>query len=496
MTLSFALRSADPAALDTPLLAVLIPAGGGRPEVLVALDDRLGGAIGRSFERRDFRGTRDETLHIVGGPSGPQRVLLVGAGSGDAAAIRRAASIAGRQAAKMGVESMAIIAPTSTGAAGGAGDAVEAVVIGVAAGAWEYRDLKSPPGPDERRNALREVTVLDSATDQARASLANGEALAHGYALARRLAQMPGNVCTPDLLAETARELAERHGLGITVLGRADMEREKMGAFLSVAQGTPQDPKLITLEYRGGAEGSEPVVLVGKGLCFDTGGISIKPADRMEFMKFDMCGAAGVLGAMEALGRMRLPVNVVGIIGTTTNMPSGTAVKPGDVVTSHLGKSIEVINTDAEGRLVLADLLSYAKRFQPAVVLDAATLTGACVIALGHNATGVFGVDEALVNEVLAAARRASEPGWPLPVWDDYKEQIKSDVADVKNTGGRAAGAITAALFLKEFVDGFPWVHLDIAGTAYSESDLVAIPRGPTGTPVGTFVEFIRARAT
>jgi leucyl aminopeptidase len=306
---------------------------------------------------------------------------------------------------------------------------------------------------------------------------------------------MPGNLCTPDYLADTGREIAKRHGLKVTVLGRAEMEREKMGSFLSVAQGTPQDPKLVCLEYRKGGKGA-PVVLVGKGLCFDTGGISIKPAQGMEAMKFDMCGAAGVLGAMEAIAGMGLEVNVVGIIGATTNMPSGTAVKPGDVVQAASGKFIEVINTDAEGRLVLADLLFYAKRFEPAAVVDAATLTGACVIALGNTATGVFGSDEALVREVLAASMRAGEPGWQLPLWDEYKELIKSDVADVKNTGGRAAGSITAALFLQEFAEGYPWVHLDIAGTAYSESDLVAMPKGPTGVPVGTFVELVRGRAS
>jgi leucyl aminopeptidase len=281
----------------------------------------------------------------------------------------------------------------------------------------------------------------------------------------------------------------------VTVLGRAEMEREGMGSFLCVAQGTPQDPKLIALEYRRGRPGSPPVVLVGKGLCFDTGGISIKPAQSMELMKFDMCGAAGVLGAFEAIGRLQLPVNVVGLIGATTNMPSGTAIKPGDVVRASNGKHVEIINTDAEGRLVLADVLVYAKRFNPAAVVDAATLTGACVIALGHTATGVMGSDDALVQEVIAAGRRSGEPGWPLPMWDDYRELIKSDVADVKNSGGRPAGTISAALFLKEFVEGYPWVHLDIAGTAYSETDLVTIPRGPTGVPTGTFVEFVRGRA-
>jgi leucyl aminopeptidase len=278
------------------------------------------------------------------------------------------------------------------------------------------------------------------------------------------------------------------------VLGRAEMEAEGMGSFLSVAQGTPEDPKLIAIEYRGGRDGEKPVVLVGKGLCFDSGGISIKPAQGMEWMKFDMSGAGGVLGAMETIGRLKPPVNVVGLVGSTTNMPSGTAVKPGDVVRASNGKYIEIINTDAEGRLVLADVLVYAKRFEPAAVIDAATLTGACVIALGHTATGVMGSDDALVQEVLDAGRRAGEPGWALPMWDDFKELIKSDVADVKNSGGRPAGTITAALFLQEFVDGFPWVHLDIAGTAYTESDLTVIPRGPTGIPVGTFVEFVRRR--
>jgi leucyl aminopeptidase len=328
---------------------------------------------------------------------------------------------------------------------------------------------------------------------EARDAVAHGAAIGEGTDLARRLAMMPGNLCTPEFLADTAAELAKRFGLEHTVLGRAEMEKEGMGAFLCVAQGTPQDPKLIVLEHKG-AKG-KPVTLVGKGLCFDTGGISIKPAQGMESMKFDMCGAAGVLGAMLAIAAMKLPVHVVALIGSTTNMPSGTAVKPGDVVKASNGKSIEIINTDAEGRLVLADVLAYAKRYDPAVVLDAATLTGACVIALGHTATAVLGSDDAVVEEVLAAGKRSGELAWSLPMWDDYKELIKSDVADVKNSGGRPAGTITAALFLKEFADGYPWAHLDIAGTAYAEGDLTYIPKGPTGIPVGLFVEFVRGRA-
>ncbi|HKG95211.1 MAG TPA: leucyl aminopeptidase, partial [Gemmatimonadaceae bacterium] len=405
-------------------------------------------------------------------------------------ALRRAATLAGRQAHRMGVGRLAWY----SGDLDAAG--AESVVVGLGAGSWEYRELKTPPKEEERRTPLTEAVILTSGdAGPAEAGLAAGQALDAGYALARRLGMMPGNLCTPDYLAQTAREIGERHGLRVTVLGRDEMEGLKMGSFLSVAQGTSQDPKLISLEYQGGAKGDKPVALVGKGLCFDTGGISIKPAQGMEHMKFDMCGAAGVLGAMEAIARLRLRVNVVGLVGSTTNMPSGDAVKPGDVVQAASGKYIEVINTDAEGRLVLADVLTYAKQFEPVAVVDAATLTGACVIALGHVATGVFGTDEGLIQEVLAAGKRAAEPGWALPLWDEYKEQIKSDVADIKNTGGRPAGSITAALFLKEFAEGYPWVHLDIAGTAYSESDLVVLPKGPTGVPVGTFVGFVRGRA-
>ena len=489
MALALSVRRADLAALDTPLLVVALGAQPQLDDALRPLDGVLGGALGRSLERRDFRGARDETLHLAGGAGGVQRVLLVGVGTGDRPnALRRAAALAARRAHGMGVGRLAFHA-------GALSDTeLENVAIGLAMGPWEYRDLKSPVPEAERRAPLTEAVILVAEEGQARKALANGDAIATGYDLARRLAMMPGNLCTPDFLAATAKDIADRHKMKLTVLGRAEMEKEKMGSFLCVAQGTPEDPKLIALEYRKG-KGGAPLVLIGKGLCFDTGGISIKPADRMEYMKFDMCGAAGVLGAMEAIARLGLQIDVVGIVGATTNMPSGTAVKPGDVVQAASGKFIEIINTDAEGRLVLADLLFYARRFEPAAVVNAATLTGAIVVGLGHTATGVFANDDALAGELLAAGRRASEPGWQLPMWDDYKELIKSDVADIKNTGGRAAGSITAALFLKEFAEGYPWVHLDIAGTAYSETDLVALPKGPTGVPVGTFVEFVRGRA-
>ena len=271
-------------------------------------------------------------------------------------------------------------------------DEVEAAGLGLIAGAWDFKELKTPPPADEQRAPLEEATILAADVAARDAGLRGRIAIGEGHSLARRLGMLPGNVCTPDYLADTARDIAQaaRHeGRRCSVARR--WQREKMGSFLCVAQGTTQDPKLIALEYREGRRTRKPVALVGKGLCFDSGGISIKPAQGMEWMKFDMCGAAGVLGAMEAIGRLELPVNVVGLIGSTTNMPSGEAVKPGDVVQASNGKYIEIINTDAEGRLVLADVLSYAKRFSPAAVIDAATLTGACVIALGHTATGVHG---------------------------------------------------------------------------------------------------------
>jgi len=254
-----------------------------------------------------------------------------------------------------------------------------------------------------------------------------------------------------------------------------------------------EEPRFITLEYKGGGR-TPPVALVGKGITFDSGGISIKPADKMEEMKYDMSGAAAVLGTFEMLGQLKPPINVVGIIPSTENLPSGTAIKPGDVVRSHFGKTIEIVNTDAEGRLILADALSYARRFKPACVIDAATLTGAVVVGLGHHAIGLMGNDDHLMDEVRRAGDLAGERCWPLPLWDEYREHNKSEIADVKNSGGRPAGTITAAWFLREFVDGFPWAHLDIAGTAYTDSERPYLAKGPTGAGVRLFTEFILGR--
>jgi leucyl aminopeptidase len=337
---------------------------------------------------------------------------------------------------------------------------------------------------------------MDILSPNATAAMAEGSrvgvAIGAGQTLARGIQVLPGNVCTPSYVARTAEEIAGRYGFGITVLDKAAIVREGMGALMAVAQGSAEEPRFIALEYRG-AEGA-PVVLVGKGVTFDTGGISIKPAQNMEDMKYDMSGAAAVLGTFETLGRLKPPVHVVGLVPSTENMPSGTAVKPGDVVTSLLGKTIEIINTDAEGRLILCDALAYARRYQPACVLDIATLTGAIVVALGHTASGVMGTDDRLIEEVRSAGERSGERVWPLPLWDDYRDLMKSDIADVKNAGGRPAGSISAGWFLREFVDGFPWAHLDIAGTAYTDREDSTRVKGPTGVGVRLFSEFVLGR--
>jgi leucyl aminopeptidase len=490
--IALALRAGEPATMRVPLLAIALPQGATLPRALGPLDRVMGGVLTRALRSGDFRGNRDETLLLYGGDRGPERVLLVGVGSQlTLPAVSRAATLAGRRANALGVGRGAFWYDLAGAAA------LEHALLGGPLGAWEYRELRSPPKPSERRRPLASWTVFVPKLDAAaRDALRAARAVAEGQRLARTLAMMPGNLCTPEFIAQTARDIATRHKLSCTVRGRKEMEALGMHAFLAVAQGTPQDPKFVVLEYRGGKTDDAPVALVGKGICFDTGGISLKPADRMEWMKFDMCGAAGVLGAMEAIARLRLPINVIGAVGATTNMPSGTAVKPGDVVKAYNGKTIEIANTDAEGRLVLADVLSFvARQYRPRAMVDAATLTGAVVVALGNIATGVLGTDQGVVDEVLAAATRANEPGWQLPAWPEYREQMKSDVADIRNIGNKGAGTITATVFLAEFIEGTPWAHLDIAGTAYTETDLVALGRGPTGVPVRTFVEFVRERA-
>lgn len=489
MSLQFTTTKGDASRAAVPLLAVLLPASPKLPRALSALDKATKGALSLAIRRGDFSGGKDETLLVVNTGAGPQRVLLVGCATNDTKALTRAATLAGRKANALNVGTMAVWAEELQG------ERVEGMIIGLSLGAWEFRELMATPTTGKPRKPLASVRLYVENVAATKHALSAGVAVAEGQRLARRLAMLPGNICTPEFLADSAREIAKRHGMKLTVLGRKEMEKLGMGSFLAVAQGTTQDPKLIVLEYNGGKRGDAPVALVGKGLCFDTGGVSIKPAPGMETMKFDMSGAAGVLGAMEAIGHLKPAVNVVALVGSTTNVVDADAIRPGDVVRAGDGTTIEIQNTDAEGRLVLADVLHYAKRYNPQAVVDAATLTGAVVIALGNVTIGVMGNDQATVDDVLAASRRGGELAWQLPLFEEYKEQLKSDCADLRNIGGRGAGTITAGLFLQHFVGDMKWVHLDVAGTAYSETDLIVMPKGPTGVPVRTFVEFVRGRA-
>ncbi|HVH09454.1 MAG TPA: leucyl aminopeptidase [Gemmatimonadales bacterium] len=485
--------------VDTPLLAIALGQGAGVPPSLGDLDRAAGGMLGRAVTSGDFKGKRDETLLLY--PSGvkAQRLLLVGLGKpGDVTrnVIRRAAAVAAKRAQGVGARqfAFAVVAEARNGVS--AADLGQVVVEGAAQGAWVLTELKAKP-EDPKPGVEAVVVVCDA---QEMKGVATGErlgaAIGAGHGLTRYLQMLPGNVCTPTYLASRAKQLADEHGFTLTVLDAAQVRAEGMGALLAVAQGSVQEPRFIVLEHRGApAADAPPVVLIGKGVTFDSGGISIKPAQNMEDMKFDMSGAAAVLGTFEVLGQLKPKLNVVGIIPATENLPSGTAVKPGDVVKSHLGKTIEIINTDAEGRLILCDALSYARRYQPAAVLDIATLTGAVVVALGHAAIGVMGNDDTLIAEVREAGERAGERCWPLPLWEEYRDLLKSDIADVKNTGGRGAGTITGGWFLREFVEGFPWVHLDIAGTAYTEGEGPHQTKGPTAVGVRLFTEFILKRA-
>ncbi|PQJ96897.1 leucyl aminopeptidase [Chromatium okenii] len=323
-------------------------------------------------------------------------------------------------------------------------------------------------------------------------AIAHGAAIAGGMRLAKELGNLPGNICTPSYLAAQAVALEERcQALTVEVLEAEAMAALGMNALLSVARGSRQPPKLIVMTYEGGAPDEQPIVLVGKGLTFDAGGISLKPATEMDEMKYDMCGGASVLGVMEAACALNLPLNLVGVVPSSENLPDGDANKPGDIVTSMSGQTIEILNTDAEGRLILCDALTYCKRFDPALVIDIATLTGACVIALGKHATGLFSSDEALAAELLTAGDRAGDRAWRLPLWDDYQQQLDTNFADMANVGGREGGAITAACFLSRFTKEYRWAHLDIAGVAW----LSGKEKGGTGRPVALLTQFLLERS-
>ncbi len=365
----------------------------------------------------------------------------------------------------------------------------EVAVLAAMDASYVYRHTKpsAPAGPGFQR-----VSLLCGKTDVAlvQRGLALGQALGAGVELARECANRPGNYCTPSYLADQAKKLGKSHALKVEILDRKAVEKLGMGAFLAVAQGSDEPLKFIVAHYEGAPKTQAPVVLVGKGITFDSGGISIKPAGEMDEMKFDMGGAASVLGTLRAIAELKPALNLVCVIPSCENLPSGRAVKPGDVVTSLSGQTIEILNTDAEGRLILCDALTYVERFKPAVVVDVATLTGACIIALGHHHSGLFTADDALALQLQDASRAALDPCWRMPLDDEYDEGLKSNFADMANVGSRAGGSITAAMFLKRFTGKYRWAHLDVAGTAWK----TGASKGSTGRPVGLLTHFVLAQ--
>ncbi len=448
-------------------------------------DDAVSRMAALAIKSGDFDGKAGKLLGSYR-PAGiaATRLVLVGAGDGSPKNVRTAVTAAmnGLKGgnAKRVVLSLGAIANVS-------GDAVRAAVVACADSSYAYTATKSKVTP----LALERVVIAVTQLASAQAGFDKGVGLAKGISLAKEWGNRPSNHATPTLLANAAKELGKLPKIKVDVLGPREVAKLGMGSFMSVAQGSAQPLRFIVLRYDGAAKTAAPVVLVGKGITFDTGGISIKPAGEMDEMKFDMCGAASVLGTFRTLAELKPAINVVGLIPACENMPDGLAIKPGDVVTSMSGQTIEILNTDAEGRLVLCDALTYAERFKPRAVVDIATLTGACVVALGSIRSGMFSADEALAKALYEAGESSLDLCWRMPLDDEYADGLKTNFADVANVAGRAGGAITAAKFLQRFTAKFPWAHLDIAGTAWKGGSA----KGSTGRPVPLLVDYLLAQA-
>ena len=463
-----------------------------------ALDVATKGLVGRLVKLGDFEGKRGTSLllHEVAG-LGAARVLLVGLGK-EADFTDRAYAEAVRTALRaLASTKAASVTWTLTEHTARDKDTAWAVLTAVTLiREASYRFIERHPELKSKRDkngtGLRKLVLAVPAADAKTASVAaaRGTAIANGMDLTRDLGNLPSNICTPTYLANTARQIAKDFKLKVEVLGRKQIEALKMGAFLAVTKGSVEPPAFIVLRYEGGPAKQAPVVLVGKGITFDTGGISLKPGEGMDEMKYDMCGAASVLGTLRAVAEMGLKQNVIAVVPTCENMPSGIATKPGDVVTSMSGQTIEILNTDAEGRLILCDALTYVERFKPAVVIDVATLTGACIIALGHINTGMYARSDALADALVAAGKQSLDTAWRMPLDEEYQEQLKSNFADMGNIGGRPAGSVTAACFLARFTEKYDWAHLDIAGTAWKSG----AAKGATGRPVPLLTRFLMDR--
>jgi leucyl aminopeptidase len=471
------LSSGQAATEKTDILIVLVPVGP------LAAKDVLSMLVIAARQAGDLPDKTGKLLSLYQ-PAGvsASRVVLVSVGDGSAASVRTAVTNGCGVLKSVEAKRLAVVFAGAVD-----GPAVRSAVVAVADATYVYTTTKSKIEP----RILKQVTVGVPSTAAVAGAFAEATALVAGIEFAKEWGNRPGNHCTPSLLADAAKGLAKNSpSIHCQVLGPKEVDKLGMGSFAAVAQGSSEPLRFIVLEYSGGPKDQAPVVLVGKGITFDTGGVSLKPAAEMDEMKFDMCGAASVLGVFRTLGELKPAINVVGLIPSCENMNDGRALKPGDVVTSMSGQTIEVLNTDAEGRLILCDALTYAERFKPVTVIDIATLTGACVVALGGVRSGLFSSDETLAKALEAAGEQSLDRCWRLPLDDEYAEGLKSNFADVANIGGRAGGAITAAKFLQRFTSAFAWAHLDIAGTAWKGG----AAKGSTGRPVGLLVSYLLDR--
>ena len=470
--------------IATPLLIVNLFEGVEVPGGATgAVDNALGGLISRLAARREINTDLGQVTVVYNMGQYPalkaERVGVVGLGKSadfDLEAARVAGAAAARKARELKLDRYATIVHGAGIGGLDPNDATQAVVEASHLALFTLTDFKSPP--EKPPTQVVEMTIVERDAERAermRAAAEVGTALAEATMVTRRLSSSPSNVCTPEYLANRAREVCDQHGHEISIYGKEELERMGFGGVLAVNQGSALPPRFVVMHYTS-PRATRTLAVVGKGITFDTGGISIKPADGMEWMRHDMSGAAATIGFMDLLGRVKPDVNVIGLFAATDNMPSGTAYKPGDVIRAYSGKMMDIINTDAEGRVTLADVLAYAVEQKPDAIVDMATLTGACVVALGYFASGLFGNDDGLIDQMRRAGENSGERVWPLPLWPVYHKQIESPLGDIKNTGGRPAGSITAAAFLQNFVGDVPWLHLDIAGTAYSTGDKAWIP--------------------
>lgn len=459
------------------------------PDSFAAADDALSKLAASAIQAGDFETKAGKLLVSYRSPGfSATRLVLVGCGDGSAKSVRTAVLAAINTIKNSNVKRAVLsLSGLTSPAAGVTNDLVCAALVACGDAAYSYAATKSKPVPSKLSDLL--LAVPDAA--KARSGFDKGVALVKGIALAKEWGNRPANHATPVMLAGAAKALAKLPGVKVDVLGPKEVAKLGMGSFMAVAKGSAEPLRFVVMHYNGAGKAQAPIVLVGKGITFDTGGISIKPAAEMDEMKFDMCGAASVLGVFRTLADLKPAVNVIGLIPTCENMPDGRAVKPGDVVTSMSGQTIEILNTDAEGRLVLCDALTYAERFKPRAVIDIATLTGACVVALGAVRSGLFSTSDALADALADAGESSLDLCWRLPLDDDYAEGLKTNFADVANIAGRAGGAVTAAKFLQRFASKFPWAHLDIAGTAWKSG----AAKGSTGRPVALLVEYLLGQA-